>query len=40
MLTRLNETISLKDSQGNEYNFDMYLFDSIDDVEDAVKINC
>ena len=37
MLTKLNETISLKDSQGNEYIFDMYLYDSIDDVEDAVK---
>lgn len=37
MLNKLNETITLKDSKGKEYKFDMYSYDSIDDVENAVK---
>lgn len=37
MLTNLHETICLKDNQGKEYKFNMFLYDSIDDVEDAVK---
>ena len=29
MFTKLNETVTLKDSKGNEYVFDMYSYDKI-----------
>jgi hypothetical protein len=37
VFTKLNETVSLKDSKGTEYVFDMYSYDTLDDVEKAVK---
>ena len=37
MFKKLNETVILKDSKGNEYEFDMYSYDTLDAVEDAVK---
>lgn len=37
MFKKLNETVTLKDSKGTEYVFDMYAYDSLDAVEEAVK---
>lgn len=37
MFTKLNETVTLKDSKGTEYDFDMYAYDTLDAVEEAVK---
>lgn len=37
MFTKLNETVTLKDSKGNEYVFDMYSYDTLDAVQEAVK---
>jgi len=37
MLKKLNETATLKDSKGKEYKFEMYSYDTIDDIDDAVK---
>lgn len=37
MFKNLNETVTLKDGKGNEYIFDMYSYDTLDAVEDAVK---
>lgn len=37
MFKKLNETVTLKDSKGTAYDFDMYAIDSLDDVENAVK---
>ena len=37
MVTDLNEKAILKDSKGTEYSFDMYAYDTLDDVEEAVK---
>lgn len=37
MFTKLNETVVLKDSEGTEYMFDMYSYDTLDAVEKAVK---
>ncbi len=37
MFKKLNETVTLKDSKGNEYVFDMYAYDTLDAVEEAVK---
>lgn len=37
MFKKLNEIVTLKDSKGTAYVFDMYAIDSLDDVEDAVK---
>lgn len=37
MIKRLNETVSLKDSRGNAYVFDLYSYDTMDDVQDLVK---
>ena len=38
MLKKMNETITLKDSKGNDYVFDMYSYDTMDAVDEAVKI--
>ena len=37
MFKKLNETITLKDSKGNDYVFDMYAYDTMDAVDEAVK---
>ena len=39
MIKKLNETATLKDSKGKGYTFEMYSYDTIDDIDDAVK-NC
>ena len=37
MFKKMNETITLKDSKGNDYVFDMYAYDTMDAVDEAVK---
>ena len=37
MIKKLNETATLKDSKGKEYKFEMYSYDTIDDIDDAFK---
>lgn len=37
MIKKLNETVCLKDSRGIEYVFDLYLYDTMDEVQDLVK---
>lgn len=37
MFKKLNETITLKDNKGNDYVFDMYAYDTMDAVDEAVK---
>ena len=37
MIKKLDETATLKDSKGKEYKFEMYSYDTIDDIDDAVK---
>lgn len=37
MFKKLNETVTLKDSKGTEYVFDMYAYDTLDAVEMAMK---
>lgn len=37
MFKKLNETITLNDGKGNQYVFDMYSYDTLDAIDEAVK---
>lgn len=39
MFKKLNESVVYKDSKGTGYKFDLYSFDTFDDIDELVKDN-